>query len=156
MVDDSLDTHEQGMAPYEQKLRTFRPATEDEVREVLQQAAKKSCFLDPIPAFLLMECTEELLPVIPQIIKLSLSASHVSTALKTAVVTPILKKPTADPDEIKHFRPVSNLPFIVKLLKKVMSRRLKDYKSENELHELTQSAYRAGHSCGDCTIKSSQ
>ena len=111
VVDDSLVTHEQGIAPHKQKLKTFRPATEDEVREVLKQTAKKSCSLDPIPAFLLMKCTEELLLVITRIINLSLSTSHVPTALKTAVVTPVLKKPTADPDELTNFRPVSNLPF---------------------------------------------
>ena len=153
VVDDSLVTHEQGIAPHKQKLKTFRPATEDEVREVLKQTAKKSCSLDPIPAFLLMECTEELLPVITRIINLSLSTSHVPTALKTAVVTPVLKKPTADPDELTNFRPVSNLPFLVKLLEKVVSRRLKDHKTENELYEHTQSAYRAGHSMETALLK---
>ena len=153
VVDDSLVTHEQGIAPHKQKLKTFRPATEDEVREVLKKTAKKSCSLDPIPAFLLMECTEELLPAITRIINLSLSTSHVPTALKTVVVTPVLKKPTADPDELTNFRPVSNLPFVVKLLEKVVSRRLKDHKTENELHEHTQSTYRAGHSTETALLK---
>ena len=54
VVDNSLNTHEQGIPPHKQKLKTFRPAAEDEVREVLQQTAKKSCSLDPIPAFLLI------------------------------------------------------------------------------------------------------
>ena len=152
-VDDSLDTHEQGIAPHKQKLKTFRPATEDEVCEVLQQTAKKSCSLDSIPAFFLMECTEELLPVKTRIINLSLSTSPVPKALKTAVVTPVLKKPTADSDELTNFRPVSNLPYIVKLLEKVVSRRLKDHKTENELYERTQSAYRAGHSTETALLK---
>ena len=100
-----------------------------------------------------MECTEELLPVITWIINLSLSTSHVPTALKTAVVTPVLKKPTADPDELTNFRPVSNLPFLVELLEKVVSRRLKVHKTENELYEHTQSAYRAGHSTETALLK---
>ena len=153
VLDDSLDTHEQGIAPHKEELKTFRPATEDEVREVLKQTAKKSCCLDPIPAFLLMECTEELLPVITRIINLSLSTSHVPRTLKTAVVTPVLKKLTAGPDELTNFRPVSNLPFIVKLLEKVVSRHLKDHKTENELYERTQSAYRAGHSTETALLK---
>ena len=32
------------------------------------------------------------------------------------LITPILKKPTADLDELNNFRPISNLPYIAKLL----------------------------------------
>ena len=37
---------------------------------------------------------------------------------KQAVVTPLLKKPGLGPNDLKHFRPVSNLPFIYKIPRK--------------------------------------
>jgi len=34
---------------------------------------------------------------------------------KAAVIAPVLKKPNADPDELKNYRPISNLTFISKV-----------------------------------------
>ena len=45
-----------------------------------------------------------------------------------------------------NYRPVSNLPFISKVLEKVVSARLSTHKKENNLYETFQSAYRSGHS----------
>jgi len=39
---------------------------------------------------------------------------------KEAVVRPLLKKNGLDAGELKNYRPVSNLPFISKLLEKVV------------------------------------
>ena len=65
---------------------------------------------------------------------------------KQAVVTPLLKKPGLDPNDLKNFRPVSNLPFISKILEKVvLTRQLQKHLSENDLLEIKQSAYRKNH-----------
>ena len=42
----------------------------------------------------------------------SLEETFISNALKSAMITPLLKKPNLNPEEFKNFRPVSNLPFI--------------------------------------------
>ncbi len=82
-----------------------------------------------------------------------MSNSHVPTALKTAVVVPILKKVSLDPDILKNYRPVSNLPYLAKLLEKVVCKRLQDHKMINSLYEPAQSAYRAGHSTETAVLK---
>ena len=65
---------------------------------------------------------------------------------KQAIVTPLLKKSGLDPNDLKNFRPVSNLPFISKILEKVvLTRQLQKHLSENELFEIKQSAYRKNH-----------
>ena len=50
------------------------------------------------------------------------------------MVTPLFKKPNTKL-KYKNYRPVSNLPYISKLLEKVISCQLKEYKQENRLDE---------------------
>jgi len=54
------------------------------------------------------------------IVNTSLSTGIVPHQLKQAIVTPLLKKPGLDTNDMKNFRPVSNLSFISKILEKVV------------------------------------
>ena len=47
--------------------------------------------------------------------------------MKQAIVAPLLKKSTLDNDELKNYRPVSNLFFVSKLTEKVVAARLIAY-----------------------------
>ena len=96
---------------------------------------------------------DELAPIITALINSSLQASYVPPTLKSAIVTPILKKPSADCDELSNFRPVSNLPYISKLLENVVVSRLREHKITNGLYEPLQSAYRPGHFTETALIK---
>ena len=42
------------------------------------------------------------------------------SSYKSAIVTPLLKKPSLDPSDLKNYRPVSNLSFMSKILEKVV------------------------------------
>ena len=57
-----------------------------------------------------------------------------------------MKKPGLDTNDLIHFRPVSNLPFISKVLEKIVLRQLQKHLSDNSLLEMHQSAYRKDHS----------
>ena len=59
-------------------------------------------------------------------------------ALKKATIIPILKKPNLDKDDLSNYRPVSNLPFISKTLKKVVTSRLTKYLESNRLMSASQ------------------
>ena len=109
--------------------------------------------LDPIPTWLIKESRSELLPVMTNIINSSLRSSQVPKSMKSAIVTPLLKKSTLDPDILKNYRPVSNLFYISKLLERVVAGRLTDYMTENNLHEHLQSAYKPGHSTETALVK---
>ena len=63
-------------------------------------------------------------------------------SLKRAAVTPLLKKPTLNKEDLKNYRPVSNLPYIGKLIEKAAIVQMDSHISANELHEPLQSAYR--------------
>ena len=128
------------------QLPAFNLISSDDMRKIIRESPTKSCSLDPLPTFLLKECLDELTPVITTIVNSSLSTGIVPKDLKKAIITPLLKKPTADCDVLSNYRPVSNLAYISKLLEKVVSIQLATYKHQNNLNEKFQSAYRLGHS----------
>ena len=57
-----------------------------------------------------------------------------------------MKKPSLDKILLKNYRPISNLPFLSKILIKVVLHKLLSHLLENNLSNPFQSAYRAGHS----------
>ena len=57
----------------------------------------------------------------------------------------MLKKETLDVNVLSDYRPVSNIPFISKLIEKVVVRRLRFHLNSNELEDQLQPAYNAGH-----------
>ena len=61
-------------------------------------------------------------------------------------MTPLLKKPGLDIECLKNYRPISNLPFLTKLLEKVVLRQLQTHLVDNGLLDVYQSAYRKNHS----------
>ena len=75
-----------------------------------------------------------------------MSTGIVPTTMKSALVTPYLKKPSLDKDVMNNFRPISKLSFISKLTERVVLRRLIDHVSSGNLHEPFQSAYKPNHS----------
>ena len=73
-------------------------------------------------------------------------------ALKTALIISLLKKSNLNSDDFKNFRPVSNLPFISKVIEKVVAVQLVNYIDDN-LGEPLQSAYKCYHSTESTLLK---
>ncbi len=110
------------------------------------KSSTTSCELDPIPTSLLKQSVDDILPVITEIINTLLSQSTVPTSYRNAIVRPLLKKPGLDCEILKNYRPVSNLPYISKILEKVVASRLEEHLKSSSLYDDVQSAYRNGHS----------
>ena len=127
-------------------LSHWAPTTAAEVERIIRASPSKSCPLDPIPTSLLKECLGVLLPHITCIINLSLASGVVPPNFKMARVIPTLKNTTLDANQLGSYRPVSNLPFLSKILEKVVAARLTVHLRDNNLQELHQSAYKAHHS----------
>ena len=124
---------------------SFRLLTEAEVAKLISDAPSKSCELDPLPTWLLKKCSDTLVPIITELINLSLSTGIFPDEFKNAMVTPLLKKSNLEP-VFSNFRPVSNLEFISKLIEKAVALQITDYIDVNGLNEEFQSAYRKKHS----------
>ena len=69
----------------------------------------------------MLDCLEILLPVLVRIINGSLVSAIVPQVFKVAAIKPLLQKEGLDPSDCKSFRPVSNLPYVSKLLERVVS-----------------------------------
>ena len=81
---------------------------------------KKSCDLDPIPTPILHDCLDEITPIVTDIVNKSLSCGVVPQCFKHALVKPLLKKANLDPNCLSNYRPVSNLPFLSKVLERIV------------------------------------
>jgi len=102
--------------------------------------------LDPIPTFLAKACFRSLSPFITNIINSYLNSGIVPSPLKLAAITPILKKPGLDPDIPNTYRPISNLPFLSKILERAVATQLQNHLNSNNLYEPFQSGFRSKHS----------
>ena len=127
-------------------LVEFSPMSEQFVRELITKSTKTSCDLDPIPTALLCDHIDLLLPSITRILNDSLATGIVPTDFKTALVKPLLKKSSLDPEVLQNYRPISNLPFLSKILEKAVLHQLSSHLAANHLLTPHQSAYRTGHS----------
>lgn len=131
----------------------FKPLTLSELEKVIKDITLKTCDLDPLPTQLYSDCLPELLPSILEIINNSLQTGTVPDSFKTAIVKPLLKKPSLDPNILSNFRPVSNLSFISKLLERIVLNQLNSHLLCHNLLSPLQSAYRPNHSTETALLK---
>ena len=126
----------------------FRPVTEDFVRRTIVSSPLKTCELDAFPTPLLLECLDSLLPCITDVFNnsLFLFLLFFPSVYKSARVKPHLKKMSLDPDDLKNYRPVSNLSFLSKVLERIVLSQLNEHLNHSNLLSPLQSAYRPNHS----------
>lgn len=65
----------------------------------------------------------------------------------------LLKKPTLYSNILQNFRPITNLPFLSKVLEKVVAKQLTSHMMNHGLHDDMQSAYRPGASTETALLK---
>ena len=85
-------------------------------------------------------------------VNLSLLSGHVPEYWRTAVVSPLLKKPGLDL-VYKNFHLVSNLPFISKVVEKAALQQLLVHRKKNAPHPKFQSGFRKYHSTETALLK---
>ena len=127
-------------------LSCLGPATQDEVKKIIMSSSNGTCNLDPIPTTLLKSCIDSLVVPMTNIVNKSLKEGVFPSAFKTAHVIPLLKKPSLDKNDLKNYRPLSNLSFISKVVEKVVASRLLTHVELNDLSNPNQSAYKKNHS----------
>ena len=93
-----------------------------------------------------MQYPQHCINVCVYIINLCFSSGVYSTAFKSAIVKHLIKKPTLDCEVLKNFRPISTLPFLLKLTEKVIAQRLVSHMQDTSVVAKFQCAYKAHHS----------
>ena len=76
-------------------LTNFCTIKLDTTRDIIMNSSTKSCTLDPLPTCILKDCLDFL---------------------------PVIKKPTLDPEVFKNYRPISNTPFLIKTIERIIAR----------------------------------
>ena len=123
----------------------FDAVSEDELLAIVKKCPSKSCVLDPLPTWLVKQHITVLLPTLTRIVNESLSSGTFPDEFKKAMITPVLKKPSLNKEELKNYRPVANMQLASKLVEKCAAKQVINHVQSNNLQEPMQSAYRACH-----------
>ena len=127
-------------------LSSFQHVTVSEIYKLIRRAPCKHCPLDPVPTWLVKRAADVLAPVITTICNASLQSGCFPDFYKQARVTARQKKPSLNPDDLNSFRSISNLPFLSKIIERVVVKQFIHHADQNGLLLVRQSAYRRSHS----------
>ncbi len=127
-------------------MSCFDPVEPIEVERIIQRLQPKTSPLDIVPIAVFKQCKTELSVVIAHLANLSFASGRFPTIWKKGLVTPLLKKTGLDVNDLKNFRPITNLSTISKIIERLAQNRLKRFITESPNFGQLQSAYRQGHS----------
>ena len=110
-------------------------------KELISCLSTKTCELDPMPTHFLKANIHEIMPIICHVVNKSLSEGVFPDDLKLALLRPLLKKAGLDVSQNKNYRPVSNLPYLGKIIEKEACNQIVLHASKTGNTEKYQSAY---------------
>ncbi len=126
----------------------FEPNSLSELLVVVQHLKPSYCSLDVIPPRLLTQIWDVVGSMILSIINQSLSKGVVPSYFKHALV-----QPTLDSSVLNNYRPISKLPFLAKLLEKVVLNQLSTFLNGNNFFYKFPSGFRSQHSTETALLK---
>ena len=83
----------------------------------------------------------------------SLSEGWLPISQRHAIITPIIKKTGLDANDVKSYRPISNLTYMSKLVERLVYRQLSTFLEAHNLIPQHQSGFRARHSTETAVLK---
>ncbi|XP_067320839.1 uncharacterized protein [Anolis sagrei] len=126
-------------------LDSFQFVKPEDVDKILGGMRPTTSILDPCPSWLLKEARGGLAEWVTVVVNASLREGKIPASLKQAVIKPLLKKPSLDPTKLDNFRPVSNLPFLGKVMESVVASQLQVFLRDTDYLDPAQSGFRPGH-----------
>lgn len=131
----------------------FEPVTLSFLQEVVGRLKPSGSPNDAVPPRLFKEVFHTIGPSIILVLNSSLSTGVVPKNFKHAVVQPLIKKPGLDPAVPANFRPISKLPFISKILEKLVHGQVMAFLEENNILEIFQSGFKSLHSTESALLR---
>lgn len=125
----------------------FKSVTKYKVQNIIKQLNKKAAVgLDEFPNKLLLDNLELLLDPIVQGVNETISTENFPESLKLTKILPLHKK--GSKKDLENYRPIAILPFLSKILEKVLYNQIYDYFEKNNLFTSSQFGFRKGKNTG--------
>ena len=121
-IRQGLDIHPKYNSPHRQGLnylQEFNRMCNKEVLSVIKSMASKTCESDPMPSSFFQDLAPFIIDIITELVNTSLTEGIFVNNWKTTIIKPLLKKLGLELIA-KNYHPVSNLPFMSKLVEKCM------------------------------------
>ncbi len=134
-------------------MSVFKTIDSKILEEIVQHLKSSTCYLDTLPTSFFKSVLNCLEADLLEVVNTSLLSGTFPNSLKTAVVKPLLKKRNLDNTVLSNYRPISNLPFIGKIIEKVVFNQLNNYLNSNGYLDHFQSGFRMHHSTETALIK---
>ncbi|XP_064419351.1 uncharacterized protein LOC135359048 [Latimeria chalumnae] len=132
---------------------SFSSVSDALIEQALRGLKATTCIFDPCPSWLIKECLRDWVPLFTGVVNASLEEGHLPAALKRASVSPLLKQASLDPDDLGNYRPISNLPFLGKVIEKVVAGFLREHLNQFNFYDRFQSGFRPGHSTESALVR---
>lgn len=126
-------------------LSVFPSISLDEMRTLCRKM-KSGSPADPLKPEQFCKSLPQLLPLLCQLINMSLSLAAVPRTWKRAMVVPLLKKPTLDTAKPENLCPISLLPWVSKIAEAYINSILTGFLENNITLDSSQNGFRPGHS----------
>ena len=134
-------------------LTHFSLINSEDLMKIIKSMKNKTCRSDPIPTAIVKKNINNLIHILTRIVNSCILENTFPDSLKNALVTPIIKDQSKSSEDYKNYRPVSDLPFLSKVLEQVIYQQLSNHIEINGLHCKYQSSYRKHHSCETSMIR---
>ena len=96
-------------------MTEFTPLSVGALKQIIMNMPFETCDLDPIPTSIFKVWIDTVLSALLHIVNLSLVTGLLLQDLKVACIVPPLKRDLLDINDLKNYRPISNLSFLSKL-----------------------------------------
>ena len=133
-------------------LTSFEPTSVGELEQIIKASSVKTAFSDILPSKLLKSVLDNILPYVCDLINLSFKTGSME-GVKEATIFPLLKKVGLDSENLKNYRPVSDIVYISKLIERVVLKRLNFHTDLHNLQCKYQYGYKKYHSTETLLLK---
>ena len=122
----------------------FAQFTESDVKENILAITSDAVGYDCISRKMIIPILDILIPILTTILNFSINTCTFPTSWKEAQLIPLPKN--RNPSTMSDYRPISILPFLSKVLERLVNQQFSKYLTSNNLFNPFQSGFRPGHS----------